>query len=38
MRKGYLSHRQLAKAQASMYISAVLPEPWPFADVVETLR
>ena len=27
MRKGYLSHRQTAQAQASLRIHAVLPEP-----------
>ena len=33
MRKGYLSHRRPAKAQASLRMSAVSPEPLLFADM-----
>ena len=38
MRKGYLSHRRPTKAQVSLRISAVSPEPLLFTGVVETLK
>ena len=37
MRKWYLSHRWPAKAQTSLHIYAVLPEPLQLADIVRDL-
>ena len=38
MKKGYLSHRQTAKAQASLHIRAVSPEPLLFAHTIKGVR